>query len=315
MTGNGDLPPKGPGTEKKPEVTKPAAAARPPASTAAGSGQSVKDRISDYEKVVRLNGLVRITFPLLSLSLIVVFLIATWLTIWGAFPERAISQETIVAGEQLMPYFNRILKTFADDVAPEFVEEFEIKLAEAGDSAIQRLSTEITELHHSNEAFIKETAASAILDQKESHKTMLRTLYPELVNDPVRLEKYTVAVNKAFQHWTIAYMTRIMADYFETMGRINETVIKSYSPRRTATGDQPKVLEAEMLELFMELLNAAYDEPGLAPANMKQAPPAGEPAPAAEDEPAPAEEATEEPGEEAPAEATAEPAGAPAENL
>ncbi|MFH1530768.1 MAG: hypothetical protein ABIK09_08575 [Pseudomonadota bacterium] len=338
MTGNGDLPPKDNDVGKKPdevtpEIGKPAAAVPPPTPTApaprppapvpkkeeakapppppppppASGDINVTERIELYEKTVRLNSIVRVAFPLLVLSTIVVFLIATWLTIWGAFPEKAINNETILAGEQLMPYFNKVIKAFADDVAPEIIEEFEIKLAAASDAAIQKFSAEIDYLQKSNEQFIKDQATLAIKDKRGSHKELLARLYPDLAEDPDRLDAMADTVNQAFEHWTVAYMTRVMADYFDTMGQINETVVKSYTAPAKKEGDgQPKVVEAEMLELFMELINAAYEEP--AAETVKD----GETAPA---------EKTQEPSapvvdrEEAPVEAPAEPAGEPAETL
>lgn len=336
MTGNGDLPPKDTGVEKKPDEMKPAekpAATPPPppkAETKAApppppppappteTDINVTGRIEEYEKTVRLNSVVRVAFPLLVLSTIVVFLIVTWLTIWGAFPTKAISHETIVAGEQLMPYFNKIIKTFADDVAPEIMDEFEEKIAEASDKAVSKLSAEIHYLHESNEQFIKDMALIHIKEQKGSHKELLSKLYPDLAKDPARLDAMAEKINLAFEYWTVAYMTRVMADYFDTMGQINETVIRSYTaPKQVDGGAKSKVVEAEMLELFMELLNAAYDEgEGKAPGDEAkadvEATPAEEPAPV--EEPAPAAADPEAGSEEAPAEAPAEPAGTPAEN-
>jgi hypothetical protein len=337
MTGNGDLPPKDTGVEVKPDegkpVEKPAAAAPPPPKKEAqaappppppppiGTDINVTGRIEEYEKTVRLNSIVRVAFPLLVLSTIVVFLIVTWLTIWGAFPTKAISHETIRAGEQLMPYFNKIIKSFADDVAPEIMDEFEVKIAEASDKAVSKLSEEIHYLHESNEQFIKDMALIHIKEQKGSHKELLTRLYPELAKDPARLDAMTEKINMAFEYWTVAYMTRVMADYFDTMGQINETVIRSYTaPAMPAGKTKSKVVEAEMLELFMELLNAAYDEgEGAAPEDEAKADVAPVPAekPAVVEEPAPVEEpeaAPEAGREEAPAEAPAEPAGAPAVN-
>lgn len=298
MSGNGDLPPKDTGVDQKPGAVVPDAvkkeaappapeppqASKPPAAPAAGD-VSITGRIEQYEKTVRLNSIVRVSFPLLVLSLIIVFLLATWLTIWGAFPEKSINTETIRAGEQLLPYFNKVIKTFADDVAPEIIEELELRLAEAGDKVTRKLADEIEHMRTSNEQFIKDQALIAIASKKESHKKLLLELYPELKNDPAKLDVFAEKFNKAFEYWTVAYMTRVMADYFDTMGQINETIIKGYKGPVHAEGAGPKkVVEAEMLELFMELLNASFEYPGAGEAK------ADEPAPA-KPEAAPAPEA------------------------
>ena len=314
MTGNGDLPPKETGVDQKPGVVtpdavkkepappapKPPVTPKPPAAPAAGD-VSISGRIEQYEKTVRLNSIVRVSFPLLVLSLIIVFLLATWLTIWGAFPEKSINTETVRAGEQLLPYFNKVMKTFADDVAPEIMEEFELRLAEAGDKVTKKLADEIEHMRTSNEQFIKDQALIAIAEKKESHKKLLLELYPELKNDPAKLEVFTEKLNKAFEYWTVAYMTRVMADYFDTMGQINETIIKGYKgPAKVEGSGHKKVVEAEMLELFMELMNAAYEEP-VGDAKIQGEGKGEEPAPAAEPEAAPVEEPVAEAAPEAPA--------------
>ena len=321
MSGNGDLPPKDTGVDQKPGAVvpdavkkepappapKPPQAPKPPAAPAA-EDVSITGRIEQYEKTVRLNSIVRVSFPLLVLSLIIVFLLATWLTIWGAFPEKSINTETIRAGEQLLPYFNKIIKTFADDIAPEIMEELELRLAEAGDTVTKKLANEIEHMRTSNEQFIKDQALIAIAGKKESHKKLLLELYPELKNDPAKLDVFAEKFNKAFEYWTVAYMTRVMADYFDTMGQINETIIKGYKgPVQVEGSGHKKVVEAEMLELFMELLNASYEEPvgegqaqgeegkveGPAPAK-PEAPPTKEPvAEAAEEAPSDDKSVTE----------------------
>jgi len=263
-----------------------------------GSAQSL---IQEYQTAVKWNGLIRVIFPVFVLALIVIFMLVTVMGIMSAFPEKSITQETVKAGEELMPILNDVLRSFVDDVAPKLAKEFQRGLEEGGERLAETLGSELDRLQSQSGDKIKDRIHQAMELEKKVHKELLLELYPELKDDPEKLGKMVNRLNKAFEMWTVKYMLGIVEDYYLAMAKINDTVIKGYRPDPALENQSGQ--EGEMLELFMELMNAAYAETpeGTAAAGTEEtAPPAEE---------APAEEA---PAEEAPAEAAA-PAGAEAE--
>jgi hypothetical protein len=271
----------------------------------------MKEKILAYERIVKLNSIVRVAFPLLVLSVIAVGIFSTWMTVSSSYNDKAVTEQTIKAGEELLPVLNKALRSFVDEVAPQLVEEFQVKLAASSERAAETLAMEIDRISRESMPFVESQAKAAILARKAEHMALLAELYPEMKNDPAKLEATATKLNKAFEFWTVKYMTNMLEDYFLVMARINETVVKHYRPQPGEIDpNKPVVAEGEMLELFMELLNAAYEyDPSAPPAPVTAAEAAAEAAPEAEA--APAEAAPE--AEAAPAEAAPEAEAAPAE--
>jgi hypothetical protein len=260
--------------------------------------------IQDYQTMVKWNSLVRVVFPLFVLSVIVVFIIVTVLGVMSSFPEKKVTTETVKAGEELLPILNKVVRTFVDEVAPQLASEFQRGLEEGSEKLVQTLAEEITKLEKDMGEYVKNKIHEAMVVELKDHKALLLEVFPELKDDPAKLEKLAVRVNKAFEMWTVHYMLTTLDDFYIAMAKINDTVIKGYrTAPGTVSGAEP-VQEGEMLELFMELMNAAYAEPlmeepaaeGKAPETPKPpeaTPPPVEPAPApgpaAATEPAPAE--------------------------
>lgn len=297
----------------KPAAPPPAPPAAKPAAPApaAPDAKSISALVGEYQKAVKLNSIVRVTFPLFALALICVFLIIIWLNLSAAFPERKVTAETIKAGEQVLPVLNKVMRSFVDEVAPMLVEEFERGLSEGSERLMEALATEIGKMEENTHAYVKTKVQESIALTKAKHKELLQELYPDLKGE--QLELASTKLNKAFEMWTVKYMLDIMNDLFEQMFRINETVIKNYRPM-VVEGEVAPVKEAELLELGMELLNAAYDAEEAAAAaadEKKDGTPSAKEGPAEEK---PAEEPAEEkPAEEKPAEepAAEAPAAAP----
>ena len=277
----------------KPTAPPPPAPAPKPAAAPPGA-RSITALVGEYQKAVKLNSIVRVTFPLFALALICVFLIIIWLNLSAAFPERKVTAETIRAGEQVLPVLNKVMKSFVDDVAPLLAEEFERGLTEGSEKLMEALAMEIGKMETNSQNYVKQKVQESIAATKAEHTALLKELYPDLRGE--QLELASTKLNKAFEMWTVKYMLDIMNDLFEQMFRINETVIKNYRPRPTESGEAAPVQEAELLELGMELLNAAYGAEEAAEAAQK----------AAQDDGTPS--ANEGPAEEKPAE---EPAAAP----
>lgn len=281
-------------------------------------GNDIKEKILAYERIVKLNSIVRVAFPLLVFSVIAVGIFSTWLTVSSAYNDKVVTEQTVKAGEELLPVLNKALRAFVDEVAPQLVEEFQTKLAASSERAAETLAMEIDRISKESMPFVESQAKAAILARKEEHKALLAELYPELKNDPAKLDATATKLNKAFEFWTVKYMTRTLEDYFLVMARINDTVVKHYRPKPGEIDpNKPKVAEGEMLELFMELLNAAYEyDPSAVPAPAEAAPEApAAPVPAAEAAPAEAPAVEAAPAEAPVAEAVpAEPAPA-TENL
>lgn len=326
------------GEDKEPDLKKPRPAAPPPAAPAAPPPQAAKPAappppapaakptaapsgaksitllVGEYQKAVKLNSIVRVTFPLFALALICVFLIIIWLNLSAAFPERKVTAETIRAGEQVLPVLNKVMKSFVDDVAPLLAEEFERGLSEGSEKLMEALATEIGKMETNTQNYVKQKVHESIAATKAEHRALLKELYPDMKRE--QLELASTKLNKAFEMWTVKYMLDIMNDLFEQMFRINETVIKNYRPRPTVSGEAAPVQEAELLELGMELLNAAYGAEEAAEAAKQAVEDDGTPSanegPAeekpAEEKPAEEKPAEEKPAEEKPAE---EPAAAP----
>ena len=222
-------------------------------------GNEIKEKILAYERIVKLNSIVRVAFPLLVFSVIAVGIFSTWLTVSSAYNDKVVTEQTVKAGEELLPVLNKALRSFVDEVAPQLVEEFQTKLAASSERAAETLAMEIDRISKESMPFVEAQAKAAILARKEEHKALLAELYPELKNDPAKLEATATKLNKAFEFWTVKYMTHTLEDYFLAMARINDTVVKHYRPK---PGDidpnKPKVAEGEMLELFMELLKSYH---------------------------------------------------------
>lgn len=294
------------------EVSSGAGAEQEVAMTPEPKSTVIQGLIDEYIKVTKLNSIVRVGFPLLVLSLISIFIITTVMTIWSAFPEKKVNVESVKAGQELMPILNKTLKAFVDDVAPEMMTEIQIKLDESGQKAVKALALEIERLDKNSSKMIQEQVAASMELAKAKQEKMLLQIMPQLKDDPDKLKATLNRLNKAFEMWTVAYTLRIMEDYYLAMARINQTIIENYKPKPGVAGapGKPQVVEAEMLELFMELLNAAYE------GEAEQQAPAAKTEPVAKDAvPAPVEE-TVAPAEEAAAAPAAEVAGteaAPAE--
>jgi len=144
-------------------------------------------------------------------------------------------------------------------VAPQLAEEFQKGLEKGSEKLAESLSLEIERMEQKTQEYVKTKVHDTIAAARKDHRQMLLAAMPELRDDPARLERLTERVNRAFELWTVAYMLRILEDYYLAMAKINDTVIKGFQPDPKAvksTGSQ----EAEMLELFMELLNAAYEQ-------------------------------------------------------
>jgi len=285
----------------------------PPPSAPASSDDSAEALIREYQAVVRWNSLIRVIFPVFVLALIAVFILVTVLGIMSAFPEKRITQETVKAGHEILPILNKILRSFVDEVAPQLAEEFERGLEEGTERITQSLAQELERLQAGTADKIKIKVHDAIELERKNHKALLLELYPELKDDPDRLNELSKRLNKAFEIWTVKYLLGILEDYYLAMAKINDTIIKSYRPKPAAPGEAKRVKETEMLELVMELMNAAYTEEGGAVAPVQpegREKPAGEVEPAKDSEgtpevapeaAAPEGAATEEPAKEAPA--------------
>jgi len=317
--------PQGTAPETPAAVAEPAAAAACAVAARPAEPPSVTALINEYERVVKWNSLIRVIFPVFVLSVIVVFLLVTVLGVMSAFPEKRVTAETVKAGEEIMPVLNKVLRTFVDEVAPQLAEEFQKGLEKGSEKLAETLSLEIEKMEKKTQEYVKTKVHETIAAARKDHRRMLVEAMPELKDDPAKLERLTERVNRAFELWTVAYMLRILEDYYLAMAKINDTVIKGFQADPKAVpiaGTQ----EAEMLELFMELLNAAYEQdltgggmeqPNPANPEANAVPPAGVAppvegtAPAAEGTAPPVEGATP-PAEGAapPAEGTAPPAGA-----
>ena len=294
-------PPK---LEPSPEPTTPQAAVEALA-TDSGSAQAL---IQEYQAAVKWNGLIRVIFPVFVLALIVVFMLVSVMGVMSAFPEKSITQETVKAGQELLPILNDALRSFVDDVAPKLAKEFQRGLEEGGERLAETLGSELERLQSQSGEKIKGRIHQAMELEKKAHRELLLELYPELKDNPERLDKLVDRLNKAFEMWTVKYMLGIVEDYYLAMAKINDTVIKGYRPDPALKNKSGQ--EGEMLELFMELMNAAYAEPpeGAAAASAPEAPeeaaaPAEETAPTAAEADVPV---VDEPAEEA-AEAATEP--------
>jgi hypothetical protein len=322
MSTNGVIPPEeeGTSTEQKegaevaPESTpapepKPASEASPEPeaapvvpqtsteAVAVLSGEpSAQSLIDEYRNVVKWNSLIRVIFPVFVLALIIVFIMVTIAGVMSAFPEKRITQETVKAGEELIPILNSALRSFVDDVAPQLADEFQRGLDEGGEQLATMLAMELERLESSAADRVKQRVHIAIEKEKAAHRKLLKEKFAEA--DAGTLEQMTVRVNKAFEMWTVKYMLGILEDYYLAMAKINDTVIRGY--RQPVKEGQPKVQEAEMLELFMELVNAAYTEgePGQEAA-VEGTPPVKDDAPVTETVPAEGEEAAPAEGDEA----------------
>ncbi|MBM4354365.1 MAG: hypothetical protein FJ109_11315 [Deltaproteobacteria bacterium] len=278
-----------------PPAAETAPAAAPVKAAADALPASVTALINEYERTVRWNSLIRVIFPVFVLSVIVVFLLVTVLGVMSAFPEKRVTAETVKAGEEILPVLNKVLRTFVDEVAPQLADEFKRGLEKGSEKLAESLSQEIERMEKKTQEFVKTKIHDTITAARRDHRRMLLEALPELKDDPARLEKLTERVNRAFELWTVAYMLRILEDYYLAMAKINDTVIKSFQPdpkAAAASGTQ----ESEMLELFMELMNAAYEQdltggpeqPNPAAPTEGTAPPAeGTPTPPAEGTPAP----------------------------
>jgi hypothetical protein len=317
-------PPPAPKPAAPPPAPKPAAPPPPPPkpepakevdvaeAVAVAEVQGLTALVKEYQKTVRLNSIVRVVFPLFVLAIICVFLMIIWLNLSAAFPERKVTAETVRAGEALLPQLNKLLKSFVDEVAPQLAEDFEKGLQQGGERLALALGTEIDRIEKGTKQYVKDAVINTIQLTKVEHAKLLAELYPELAADKAKLDLAATKLNKAFELWTVAYMLGMMNDLFEQMFRINETVIANYRPKAGPEGSK-SVRESELLELGMELLNAAYEaeepkaEEPKAEEPKAEDPKAEEPAaeePAAE-EPA-AEEKAEEPTGEAAATAKAQ---------
>lgn len=269
----------------------PAAAAPVPALSALP--MSMTALISEYERTVKWNSLIRVVFPVFVLAVIVVFMLVTVLGVMSAFPEKRVTTETVKAGEELLPVLNKVLRTFVDEVAPQLAKEFQKGLEKGSEKLAESLSLEIERMEKKTQEYVKIKVHDTIAAARKDHRKMLLAAMPELRDDPARLERLTERVNRAFELWTVAYMLRVLEDYYLAMAKINDTVIKGFQPDPKATASAGSQ-EAEMLELFMELLNAAYEQDlvgGLEQPN-PAAPPAEGAAPPAEGATPPAEGAT-----------------------
>lgn len=226
--------------------------------------QGLTALVTDYQKTVRLNSVVRVAFPLFVLAVICVFLMIIWLNLSAAFPERRVTAETVKAGEELLPQLNKLLKAFVDEVAPLLAEDFEKGLQQGSERLALALGAEIDRIEVGTKQYVKDTVVNTIQLTMVEHKKLLAEMYPDLAADPAKLELAATKLNKAFELWTVAYMLSMMSELFEQMFRINETVIENFRPG-AAGGERKPVREAELLELGMELLNAAYESEADAP--------------------------------------------------
>jgi len=254
--------------------------------------------IQEYQKVTKYNSLIRVVFPLFVLAIITVFILVTVMGVMSAFPEKRITTETVKAGEELLPVLNKVMKSFVDEVAPQLADEFQRGLEEGADRLAQSLAQEIVKLEAESGEYVKVKVHEAIALSEKEHRALLLELFPELKDDPERLAKLSARLNKAFEMWTVKYMLGILEDYYLVMAKINDTVIKGYRPDPAKDGQAAKVQEGEMMELFLELMNAAYTDTEEGGAAADEANPVEEaPSPAPEEEPvkAPVEASAEAP--------------------
>ncbi len=275
----------------QPAATAPEAPAAATAPARPPEPPSITALINEYERTVKWNSLIRVVFPVFVLSVIVVFILVTVLGVMSAFPEKRVTAETVKAGEEILPVLNKVLRTFVDEVAPQLAEEFQKGLEKGSEKLAETFSLEIEKMEKKTQEYVKSKVHETIYAARRDHRQLLLQAMPELKDDPARLERLTERVNRAFELWTVAYMLRILEDYYLAMAKINDTVIKGFQPDpkvKPIAGTQ----EAEMLELFMELMNAAYEQDltggGLeqpnpaAPRSEEGAPPAGTVTPPAE---------------------------------
>lgn len=294
--------------EPEPELEPEAEAPAPEQAVKTVAGvTSASSMIEEYQAMVKWNSLIRTVFPVFVLALISVFLIVTFMGVMSAFPDKKITQETVKAGQEILPIINKVLKSFVDEVAPQLAEEFQRGLEEGSERLGKSLAKELERLEVSSAEAVKTKVHDAIQFEKSKHIELLLELYPELKDDPEKLEKLASRLNKAFEMWTVKYMLGILEDYYLAMAKINDTVSNSYRAPAVGTSADGKAEEAEMMELFMELMNAAYvsEEDGTAAADAvkDEKPTAPEEAPVPEEvEAAPAaeEKAPEGEGEAAP---------------
>lgn len=258
---------------------------------------STQKLIGEYLKTARWNSLIRSIFPLFVLAVIVVFILVTVMGVMSAFPEKRVTTETLRAGEELLPVLNQVLKSFAEEVAPQLAEEFERGVQKGADKLIQTLAEEIERLEKATREYVKLKVDESFANVLEDHEKLLAEVFPDLAASPEERAKLARRVNAAFKTWTVHYMLSMLEEYYLAMGKIQNTIKTSYAPKpgeAVAEAGQ----EADMLELFMELVNAAFSEeaqPG-EPVPPEQAPPAA-PAPGA----TPEAGGTEQPAQVAPA--------------
>ena len=273
-------PPEAPEPKEAIEVPKEPDAVEPDAVT-----PKFTALIEEYDKLARYNGIARSAFPVLVLGLIITFIISIWMSVSSAFPQDSVTEQSVKAGEELLPVINKVLKGFLDDVAPQLADEFTAQLALNGEKMAETVGKQIERLDRTNKEFVTNQIKASIASKKGEHRELLLKAMPELKDDEKTLNLLTDRVNAAFEQWTVKYMLEMMEDYYLAMAKINDTVIKNYKPKTGKVGAQNyRVHESEMLELFLELLNAAYAEPAVAPAptadaSAKEAPAVEAPAP------------------------------------
>ena len=222
--------------------------------------------IEQYDKLARYNGIARSAFPVLVLGLIITFIVSIWMSVSSAFPQDSVTEQSVKAGEELLPVINKAIKGFVDDVDPQLADEFTAQLAINGEKMAETVGKQIERLDRTNKEFITNQIKASIASKKREHRELLLKAMPELKDDEKTLNLLTDRVNAAFEQWTVKYMLQMMEDYYLAMAKINDTVIRNYKPKTGKVGAQNyRVHESEMLELFLELLNAAYTEPVAAP--------------------------------------------------
>jgi hypothetical protein len=268
---------------------------------AGSAGTEVKNLIDQYQRLEKMNGVLRAVFPLLVLAIIAIIGATTWKNIEAAFTEKRVTDATVKAGEELLPVFNRLVEDFVKEVGPilsaafsEHLETYTLQLGE-------RLGKHLDDLERRNKGYLENQTQAAVQAQKAQHRKLLLEVMPELANEPEKLDELANRLNRAFELWTVKYMLSMLEDYYIVIAKINDTVTKSFRMKPGELSSSERATrEGDMMELFMEILHTSFAEEPIAPGAL---PEVGKTEPKPDDPPA-----TETPAAPAPEGAEAAPA-------
>jgi hypothetical protein len=250
----------------------------PPPNTAAWSDAQLRDAHVELQKHAAW---LRRGIPLIVLAIIAVYVLAIKATV-NAMPGEAVAAAFEKRATALAPRIERSIQGVGDRVTPVLAKD----LAKQADAILPKFGNRIEEEGEALKKSLPDKMESIVLQELKQagryHAQLLRESFPELKDDPKKIERFVDALEMGFQKWAGDLLAQTFHKHIVEFGRIKETLNAFVAAEAQATVQaqqnaqkdgkvvadtrvQPEQLLSLWLEVFEQAVQGDGDTDLLAP--------------------------------------------------